>query len=120
MTLWEAVTWDITRAGGFTAYILATLSVVIGLALSMQWQSPGKWPRLINNEMHNFLTLLTLIFVVIHVLIAWIDPYTKFGWNEIFIPLVSHYQPLGMALGIITLYLGLAIALSTWVRPKIG
>ena len=33
-TLWETVTWDVARAGGFTAYILLTLAVVAGLALS--------------------------------------------------------------------------------------
>jgi predicted ferric reductase len=120
MSIWEAVTWDTTRAGGFTAYILLTLSVIVGLTLSMQWQSASKWPRLINSELHNFLALLALIFTIVHVLVAWIDPYTHFGWTEVLIPLASHYQPLGMAFGIITLYLGIAIGISTWLRPYIG
>ena len=120
MTLWQAITWDTVRAGGLTAYVILTLSVIMGLALSMQLQSPSKWPRLINNELHNFLTLLVLIFVIIHVLAAWIDPFTHFGLNEVLIPLASHYRPIWMAAGIIALYLGLAIGLSTWVRPLIG
>jgi predicted ferric reductase len=119
MNLWGTVTWDIARAGGFTAYILLTLSVAIGLALTMHWQS-GRWPRIINSELHNFLTLLALIFTGIHVLAVWIDPFTRFGWNEVFIPLLSHYRPIWMAFGIIALYLGLAIGLSTWLRPLIG
>ncbi|HVB61397.1 MAG TPA: iron reductase, partial [Ktedonobacteraceae bacterium] len=57
-TIWETVTWDIARAGGFTAYILLALAVIVGLALSTKLQSPSRWPRLINSEMHNFLTLL--------------------------------------------------------------
>ncbi|HLG76835.1 MAG TPA: hypothetical protein VKX46_10495, partial [Ktedonobacteraceae bacterium] len=80
----------------------------------------ARWPRLINSELHNFLTLLALIFTAIHVLAVWIDPFTNFGWSEVFIPFASHYRPLWMALGLITLYLGLAIGLSTWVRPLIG
>jgi hypothetical protein len=119
MNLWEAVTWDVARAGGFTAYVLLTLAVAIGLALSVHLQSP-RWPRIINSELHNFLTLLSLIFVGVHVLAVWIDPFTRFGWNEVFIPLVSYYRPLWMALGIVALYLGLAIGISTWVRPWIG
>ncbi|MDQ2885316.1 MAG: ferric reductase-like transmembrane domain-containing protein [Chloroflexota bacterium] len=119
MSLWEAVTWDVARAGGFTAYMLLTLAVAIGLALSVQLQSP-RWPRIINSELHNFLTLLSLIFVGVHVLAVWIDPFTRFGWNEVFIPLMSYYRPLWMALGIVALYLGLAIGISTWVRPWIG
>jgi predicted ferric reductase len=120
MSLWQTVTWDVARAGGFTAYILLALSVALGLALSAKLQSPSKWPRLINNELHNFLTLLALIFTGIHVLAVWIDPFTRFSWNEVFIPFVSHYRTLWMALGIVGLYLGLAIGLSTWIRPLIG
>lgn len=120
MSVWQAVTWDVARAGGFTAYILLALAVALGMALSMKWQSPSRWPRIINSELHNFLTLLALIFTGLHVLAVWVDPFTRFGWNEVFIPFVSHYRTLWMALGIISLYLGLAIGLSTWIRPLIG
>jgi predicted ferric reductase len=54
------------------------------------------------------------------VLAVWIDPFTRFGWNEIFIPFVSHYRAIWMALGIVALYLGIAIGISTWLRPHIG
>ncbi len=119
-TTWETVTWDIARAGGFTAYILLTLAVVVGLALSTQLQSPSRWPRLLNSELHNFLTLLSTIFLVVHVLAVWVDPFTHFGWNEMLIPLASHYRAEWMALGIVALYLGIAIGISTWLRPHIG
>ncbi len=119
MSLWQTVTWDVARAGGFTAYVLLTLSVAIGLALTLQWQS-GRWPRLLNSELHNFLSLLALVFTAVHVLAVWVDPFTRFGLAEVFVPMVSHYRPLWMAFGIVGLYLGLAIGLSTWVRPLIG
>ena len=35
-TIWETVTWDVARAGGFTTYVLLTLAVAVGLALSTQ------------------------------------------------------------------------------------
>lgn len=119
-TIWESVTWNVARAGGFTAYILLALAVIAGLALSTQIQSPARWPRLLNNELHNFLTLLGTIFLGIHLLAVWIDPFTSFGWNEVLIPLASHYRSVWMALGIVALYLGLAIGLSTLIRPRIG
>lgn len=72
------------------------------------------------NELHNFLTLLSTIFIVVHVLAVWVDPFTRFGWNEIFIPFVSTYRTVWMALGIIALYLGIAIGLSTLLRRYIG
>jgi predicted ferric reductase len=119
-TSWQSVTWDIARAGGFTAYILLTLAVIVGLALSTQIQSPSRWPRLLNSELHNFLTLLSTIFLVVHILAVWIDPFTHFGLNEILIPLASSYRPIWMALGIVGLYLGIAIGISTLLRPHIG
>ncbi len=119
MSVWQTITWDVARAGGFTAYILMMLSVAVGLALTMHWQSL-KWPRLINSELHNFLALLGTIFIGIHVLAVWVDPFTRFGWAEVFLPFVSHYRPLWMAFGIVALYLGLAVGISTWIRPLIG
>ena len=119
-TIWQSITWDIARAGGFTAYILLTLAVIVGLALSTQIQSPSRWPRLLNSELHNFLTLISTIFLVVHILATWVDPFTRFSWNEILIPLTSHYRPAWMAFGIVALYLGIAIGISTWLRPHIG
>jgi predicted ferric reductase len=119
MSGWSAVTWDVARAGGFTAFLLLTLSVALGLALSLQLQAP-RWPRLINNELHNFVTIVTLVFIGIHVLAVWLDPFTKFSVTEIWLPFASHYRPLWMGLGIVAAYLALAIALSVYIRPRIG
>src|SRR5438067_4716432 len=119
-TIWQSITWDIARAGGFTTYILLTLAVIVGLALSTQIQSPSRWPRLLNSELHNFLTLLSTIFLVVHILAVLLDPFTHFGLNEILIPLASSYRPIWMALGIVGLYLGIAIGISTLLRPHIG
>ena len=120
MSIWQTVTWNVARTGGFTAYILLTLAVAVGLALTMQLQSPSYWPRLINSELHNFLTLLSVVFVGVHILAVWVDPFTRFGWNEVFVPFVSHYRAMWMALGILALYLGIAVGISTWLRPLIG
>lgn len=119
MSVWETVTWAVARAGGLTAYVLLTAAVIMGLALSLRWQS-ARWPRLINNEWHNYLTLLSLIFVGIHVLAVLVDPYTHFGLADILVPLASSYRPEWMAFGIVGLYLGIAIGISTWLRPIIG
>jgi hypothetical protein len=119
MSLWSQIIWDVARAGGFVAYGLLTLSVALGLALSMRWQSK-RWPRLVNSELHNFVTLVSLAFTIIHILAVWLDPFTAFGWTEVFIPFVSHYRPLWIAFGIIAFYLGLALAASVWLRPRMG
>ena len=119
MSTWSAITWDMARAGGFTAFLLLTLSVALGLALSLKLQTP-RWPRLINNELHKFVTVVTLVFIGVHVLAVWLDPFTQFGLDEILLPFASHYRPIWMGLGIVAAYLALAIALSVYIRPHIG
>ena len=119
-SLWNTVTWDVARAGGFTAYVLLALAVAVGLLLSTQVQSPSRWPRLLNSELHNFLSLLGTIFLGVHILAVWIDPFTHFGWRDILLPFISQYRTFWMALGIVAVYLGIAIGISTWLRPRIG
>jgi hypothetical protein len=119
MNLWSTVTWDLARAGGLTAYVLLTLSILLGLTLSIRWQN-AQWPRLITNDMHRFVTLLTLVFIVVHGLASWLDPFMRFGWMEILVPFMSHYRPMWMALGIVAGYLGAALWISTELRPWIG
>lgn len=119
MNIWGTITWDIARSGGFMSYILLTISVVIGLMLSLKWQTV-QWPRMINSAMHNYITLISAIFMVVHVIAVTIDPFTKFGLNEVLIPFISHYRPTWIAYGILSLYLGIAIGISTLLRSRIG
>ena len=119
MPWWSQVTWDIARAGGFVAYGLLTLAIVTGLLHSLRWAGE-RWPRLVNNEVHTHLTLLSLVFTVVHVVGVALDPFTAFRLNELLVPLASHYRPLWMAFGIVALYLGIAIGLSTALRLRIG
>jgi hypothetical protein len=119
MTHWSTVTWDTARAGGFAAYVLLTLAVTAGLILRNRWQS-NRWPRLVTNEVHGYLSLLALVFIVVHVLAVTIDPFTHFGLKEVLLPFVSHYRPIWMGLGIVSLYLLLAVWVSTKLRVRIG
>lgn len=119
MTWWSQVTWDVARAGGFAAYGLLSLSVLWGLFLSLGWQKPSFWPRLVNDQLHQHLTALALVFTTIHVLAVALDPFTAFRWYEVLIPALSHYRPLWMALGIVAAYLGLAVGITSILRGRI-
>jgi len=120
MSPWMAITWDATRSSGFVAYILVTLAVIVGLLLSLRVQSPARWPRYVNDQVHQFLTLLAIAFGVVHGVAAWLDPFMRFTPGEVLVPLFSHYRPLWMAFGIVAFYLGLAVGLSVLVRRRIG
>lgn len=116
---WGTLSWETARASGFVAYELVTLAVGLGMALSLRWQST-RWPRLLTNDAHQYLLLLAGAFTAIHGMAVWIDPFTVFKAVEVLLPGVSHYRPLWIGFGIVAAYLGLAVMLSTWLRPRIG
>jgi len=119
VTSWSAVTWDTARAGGLIAYVLVTTAVAVGLVLRNRWQST-RWPRFVTNELHGYISLLALVFIAIHVAAVAIDPFTHFGLAAVLVPFASHYRPLWMSLGIVALYLLLAVWVTSRVRSRIG
>lgn len=123
MTSPGAVTWEVARAGAVTAYLLLMGAVALGLARSLPWKPP-RWLRNLTTELHNVLALVALVFTGISllavILVIIVDSYTRFGLSEVFTRLAGHYWSRWMALGIVGLYLGLAVGLSTWLRPRVG
>lgn len=119
MTGWNAVTWDTARAGGLISYVLLTTAVALGLVLRNRWQST-RWPRLVTNDLHGYVSLLALVFIAVHVVAVAIDPFTHFGLTAVLLPFASHYRPVWMSLGIVALYLLLAVWVSSRLRRRIG
>lgn len=117
--LYQAITWDVARAGGMLAYLLATASVCIGLLLSLKVRSPS-WPRFVTDGLHRYVTLLALVFTAIHTFAIWLDPFTAFLPAEVAVPFASHYRPLWIGLGTVATYLLVAVWASEWIRPHIG
>jgi hypothetical protein len=114
-----SLTWVTTRAAGYTAFALLTVSVALGLVLSSSMRSP-RWPRFATTELHRFVTLLTLVFIGVHVLVAMLDRFISFSLVQVFVPFTSHYRPLWMGLGIVSAYLALAVWASNWLQRRIG
>ena len=119
MSSWNTITWDTARAGGLVSYVLLTAAVALGLVLRNRWQS-SRWPRLVTNELHGYVSLLALVFIVVHVVAVAVDPFTHFGLRAVLVPFATHYRPLWMSLGIVALYLLLAVWVSSRLRQRIG
>lgn len=119
MTSWAHLVWYVDRAAGYTALVLLTASILLGLLLSLKVASP-RWPRFLTNDVHEHITLMALVFIAIHGIAILVDPFMRFGWGDVLVPLGSAYHPVAMALGIVAGYLALAIWLSSRVRKQIG
>ncbi len=115
----ETIAWDVARVGGILAYLLLTASVAIGIALSLGWRSP-RWTRFVTSELHRFVSLVALVFTAIHTVAVAVDPFIGFTPAEVLIPMLSHYRPVWVALGIVSAYLLVAVYLSERIRPHVG
>lgn len=111
--------WYLVRGSGFVVYVLLTAGVVLGLLLSLRWRNDA-WPRLLTEDVHQFFQLLAGSFLTIHIASTLLDSYVHFAWYDVLIPLTGPYRVPWMAAGIISMYLGLALALSIYVRRQIG
>ncbi len=111
--------WYMARAGGFVGYLLLWLSMVWGLTLSTKIVA-GRVPAPIAYGLHEFLSLLALLFSVFHAAVLLGDEYIQFTVFHLTIPFISPYQPLWTGIGIIALYLSILLTATFYIRKLIG
>jgi predicted ferric reductase len=70
---------------------------------------------------HEYVSLLGLAFTLFHALVLMGDHYIQFTLAQILVPFTTvGYKPLLVGLGQVGFYVWLLVALSFYVRPKIG
>ncbi len=108
--------WYAARAGGIVAWALASLAVITGLQLSTRLVSKPapNWVL----DVHRFLGGLTVAFVGVHVAGLAADQFIGFGPVELLVPFASSYKPAAVALGVIGMYLLVAIELTSLAMRK--
>ena len=115
----NGVAWYSARAGGLTALVLLTLSVSLGLLLSLRAHSP-RWPRFAIEDVHRFAGTLTGIFIVIHGAGLLLDSYIPFSLGDLLVPGTGPYRPLAAALGIVAAELLAALAVANRLRGQLS
>jgi hypothetical protein len=107
--------WYITRGAAATAYLLLTAVMAFGIVLSFRGLE-GLMRGWRVYDLHQVLTLLLLGFVGLHLVTLYLDPVEPFSLLKLVWPFAETYRPLGTALGVLTLYLIVLVALSSWAR----
>lgn len=111
--------WYMARAGGVVSYLLLWFSVVWGLLMSTKLTGKLITP-LLTYGLHEFLSILALVFIGLHSLVLLGDSYIDFNIFHLLLPFFAPYEPLWTGLGTIAFYLSLALTLSFYVRKQIG
>jgi predicted ferric reductase len=113
------VLWYTSRATGVVSLVLLTAVLVLGLLVSRQRRLPGL-PRFGALSLHRYLSLLAVGFLVVHILTAVADTYVSIPLIAAIVPFASHYQPLWLGLGAVSLDLMIALIVTSLLRARIG
>jgi predicted ferric reductase len=114
----EQLWWFVARSGGIVALVLTGLSVIWGLALSTKVMSGTPSPKWLLS-LHRWLGGLSVTFTVVHVAGLVFDNFVQFGLTDILVPFASAWKPGAVAWGIVSMYLLLAVQLTSMFMHKI-
>jgi len=111
--------WYMARAGGVVAYLLLWLSTVWGLVMSTKITA-HLIPAPLAYGLHEFLSILAIVFALLHSVALLGDEYIQFNIFHLAVPFIAPYEPLWTGLGTIALYLSVALTASFYIRKQIG
>jgi sulfoxide reductase heme-binding subunit YedZ len=112
------VLWYVTRGSGVVALLLLTAAVVLGVVSALRWRGE-RWPRFAVTNAHRNLTLVSIVFVAIHVVTTVADGYAPIGLQDAVVPFLSPYRPLWLGLGAVAFDLLLALVATSLLRGHV-
>jgi predicted ferric reductase len=112
--------WYLSRGSAFAALSLLWVSMALGLGMTNKMART--WPGApAAFAIHEYVSLLGLAFSIFHALILLGDHYIKFDLVQVVVPFAANsYKPLLVGFGQLGFYIWLIVALSFYVRPRIG
>lgn len=111
--------WILARAGGLTAYVLLTSSVLAGLVVKSRPFGRALKTASVTDT-HRFLSLLALCAVGVHCFALVLDSTVRIRLPALIVPGLAPYRPLWTALGVISAELAALIFISFRLRKRIG
>jgi len=110
--------WFASRAAGLLTLVLLTGTFVLGLFTSGR-QATVRWPRFAIAALHRNLSLLTLVFLAVHIITAIVDGYVALDWIDVVVPFASAYEPFWVGLGAVAVDVLLAVVVTSLLRTRI-
>jgi predicted ferric reductase len=111
--------WYVTRSAGIIAYLLLWFSTVWGLAVPSRLLKPVL-DATFTVDFHEFISLLSIGFTLLHVFVLMIDRYLPYTPLQILLPFLSPYRPFWVGMGVIAFYITLLVTVTFYMRSKIG
>jgi sulfoxide reductase heme-binding subunit YedZ len=111
--------WYLTRSTGAVAMVLLTLTVAVGV-LDVQRYATARLPRFVIDGLHRNVALLTMVFLVLHIVTSVLDSFAPIALLDAFVPFVGSYRPFWLGLGAVSFDLLVAVTITSLVRRRVG
>lgn len=111
--------WAFGRASGVVSLLLFTASVLLGILTRSGRPLPGL-PRFSVALVHRNVSLLALVFLVLHVGTLMLDSYAKLNPIDVVVPFLGAFKPFWQGLGTVAFDLVLAIVITGLLRRRVG
>jgi len=107
--------WFVARATGVVSLVLLTSVVVLGIGTTGRWSS-NMWPRSLFAGIHRNLSLLSVVFVGVHIAASILDPYAHILWRDALVPYGATYRPIWLGLGTLTIEMAAALIITSLLK----
>jgi methionine sulfoxide reductase heme-binding subunit len=111
--------WYLARSTGAVSLVLLSGAVVLG-GLDVQRISTPSWPRFIVDALHRNVSLLAIVFLLLHILTSVLDSFASISLIDANVPFVGSYRPFWLGLGALSFDLLLAVTVTSLLRQRVG
>lgn len=113
-------TWSILRAAGVGAYLMLFAAVAWGLVATTGLVSK-RVAKATSVLIHQVLGSVALALLVIHLGGLLLDEFAELEPLDLLVPLREKKErPIGVALGVVGMYVLLIVLLTSWIRKGLG
>ena len=115
----EKTWWYLSRSSGIVAMVLLVLSLVWGVLLATRVLKPHDRPAWLL-DLHRWLGGMSLVMTGLHLVGLVMDDWIHFGFTDLFVPGASEFKPLAVALGVLSMYVLIAVQVSSYFRKRLS
>ena len=114
--------WFVSRALGAMALLLLSLVIVLGILhnTSVVKNADLGLPRFVLVALHRNLSLISVVFIALHVVTVIVTDYVHLRVIDVFVPGIAPFNPVAAAFGTVATDLVIAIVITSMLRSRLS
>jgi predicted ferric reductase len=108
--------WDLARGAGIAGFLMLSLATSAGAITARH--SANLERRVVMQYVHRASAFAGIILLILHVGMILADSYARVGWVGALVPFAAAYRPAAVALGVLGMYLLVAVAVTGMLRVR--